>query len=373
MPRKRSWRNAVLGAGAVLAAWSAAAQQGGRVATTAEALVTSPVFYQGKHVAVRRETVENAGVTELARTAKPVAIYWREQPSGSADVEVRGEFWDLGRLQKDDARLAGVDLAPLLRATTNNEWPGRDHVFVILGASTADSPLPQEPSVRALALAPDHYDGKSVTILGRFRGANLFGDLPVPVAKSKWDFVIQSADAAIWVAGLRPRGKNFNLDPGARVDTGHWLQITGIVRNGDPLPWIEATAIAEGSAPTAEAVVEVPAPVVRQPSPSVVFSAPVEADTDVPRTGHVRVQFSRDMDPKSFAGQVKVSYVGGQGAATAPPFAVKYDEGTHAIEISFSAPLDPFRQVKLELLGGIVSAGDNQPLPPWSLTFTTGS
>jgi len=156
--RKRSWRNAVLGAGAALAAWSAAAQQGGRVATTADALTTSPVFYQGKHVAVRRETVENAGVTELARTAKPVAIYWREQPSGSPDVEIRGEFWDLGRLQKDDARLAGVDVGPLLRATTNGEWPGRDHVFVILGASTADSPFAAPASLIRLSVGIESVD-----------------------------------------------------------------------------------------------------------------------------------------------------------------------------------------------------------------------
>jgi hypothetical protein len=373
VPLRRNWRNAILGCGAVLAAWTAAAQPAARVATTAEALVAAPVFFQGKHIAVRRATVDNAGLTELAQTAKPVAVYWREQPSGGADTEIRGEFWDLGRLQKDDARLAGIDVGPLLQATNRGEWPARDRIFVILGATTADSPLPQEPSLRALALAADHYDGKSVTVIGRFRGANLFGDLPVPVAKCKWDFVIQSADAAIWVTGMRPRGKGFNLDPGARLDTGHWLQITGVVHNGDPLPWIEATAIAEGSAPTAEAIVEIPAAAVREPPPTIVFSAPVAADTDVERAAPVRIQFSRDMDPKSFAGQIKVSYVGGQGAATAPPFTFKYDEGTRALEITFGAPLDPFRQVKIELSNGIVSAGDNQPLAPWTLTFTTGA
>lgn len=373
MPLRRNWRSALLpGLSLVFSAWSTGAQPASRVATTADALVAAPVFFQGKHIAVRRATADNGGVTVLAQTSKPVAVYWREQPSGGADAEVRGEFWDLGRLQKDDGRLAGVDLGPLLQATNRGEWPARDRIFVILGATTADSPLPQDPSLRALALAPEHYDGKSVTVIGRFRGTNLFGDLPVPVAKSKWDFVIQSADASIWVTGMRPRGKGFNLDPSARVDTGHWLQITGIVRNGEPLPWIEASAIAEGSAPAAEAVVEIPTPEVREPAPSVVFSAPVQADTDIGRAAPVRIQFSRDMDPKSFAGQIKVSYVGGQAAATPPAFTFKYDEGTRALEIMFSAPLEPFRQVKVDLSNGIVSAGDNQPLAPWSLTFTTG-
>jgi Big-like domain-containing protein len=116
----------------------------------------------------------------------------------------------------------------------------------------------------------------------------------------------------------------------------------------------------------------IPAPAVREPAPTIVFSAPIEADTDIERTAHVRIQFSRDMDPKSFAGQIKVSYVGGQGAAAAPPFTFKYNDGAHALEITFGAPLDPFRQVRIDLSNGIVSAGDNQPLAPWSLTFTTG-
>jgi hypothetical protein len=373
VPRRRSWRNAlVLASIATGLSPAARAQPSARVATTAEALVAAPVFFQGKHIAVRRATVDHAGVTELAQTAKPVAVFWREQPSRSADVEIRGEFWDLGRLQKDDARLAGIDFGPLLQATTRGEWPPRDRVFVILDASTADSPLPDEPSVRALALAPDRYDGKSVTVVGRFRGANLFGDLPVPVAKGRWDFVIQSADGAMWVTGMRPRGKGFNLDPTARADTGHWLQITGVLRNGEPLPWIEATSLSEATAP-AEPVVEVPAPPIRQPGPTVVFSAPVEGDTDVDRTAPVRIQFSRDMDPKSFQNQIHVSYVGGQGAPTPPTFTFRYDDGTRALEIKFSAPLAPLRQVKVDLLTGIASAGDHQPLAAWSLTFTTGA
>jgi hypothetical protein len=373
VPPRRNWRNALLGVSLALACSAdASGQTSPRVATTAEALVAAPVFFQGKHVAVRRATVQNAGVTELADTAKPVAVFWREQPSSASDVEVRGEFWDLGRLPKDDPRLTGVDLAPLLQATNRGEWPPRDRVFVILNATTVESPLPSDPSVRTLALAPEHYDGKSVTVVGRFRGANLFGDLPVPVSKGRWDFVIESADGAIWVTGMRPRGKNFNLDPTARLDTGHWLQVTGIVRNGEPLPWIEATALAEAAAPT-EAVVEVPAPVIREPPPVVVFSAPVQADTDVVRNAPIRIQFSRDMDPKSFENQIRVAYVGGQGAAAPPPFTFKYDEGTRALEIKFNVPLDPFRQVKVDLLNGIVSAGDNQPIAQWSLTYTTGS
>ena len=112
-----------------------------------------------------------------------------------------------------------------------------------------------------------------------------------------------------------------------------------------------------------------------QPSPQVVFSTPTTDETDADRAGAIRIQFSRDMDGKTFSGRVKVSYTGPAppGAPPAPPsFTIRYLEGTRALEIKLSAPLDRFRVVKVDLLEGIASALDNQPLAPYSFTFTTG-
>ena len=110
------------------------------------------------------------------------------------------------------------------------------------------------------------------------------------------------------------------------------------------------------------------------PPPSVVFSAPLADETDAERTLPIRIQFSRDMDPKSFANHVRVTYAGPapQGAPAIPQMSVRYVEGTRALEIKPAAPLDRFRTVKVELLEGIVSNIDGQPLAPWSMTFTTG-
>ena len=98
-------------------------------------------------------------------------------------------------------------------------------MFVILGATFIREPRCRPaPTIRAIALAPEQFENRSVTLTGRFRGRNLYGDLPQGVAKSKWDFVLQSADAAIWVTGLRPKGKDFDLDASARGSTpaGGW-------------------------------------------------------------------------------------------------------------------------------------------------------
>jgi hypothetical protein len=300
-------------------------------------------------------------------------VLWREHGTGGLDAEIRGEFWDLGRLQPSDPRFSTIDFQPILNAVSHGEWPQRDSVFLILNATTAESPLPADATIRAIAIAPDHYEGQHVTIVGRFRGENLFGDLPQPVAKGRWDFVLQSADAAIWITGMRPRGRGFDLDPGRRLDTGQWLRVSGTVHGaGVPLPWVEATAIDTATEPK-ETTVEMPAaaPPPPQPPPAVIFSAPLQGDSDADPAEPVRVQFSRDMDPRSFKDHIRVAYVSPQ-AGQPPTFTWRYDEGTRGLQIKFSAPLARFTQVRVELLRGITSNIDGQALAPWTLTFTTG-
>jgi Bacterial Ig-like domain len=351
------------------------AQAPTRLATTAEALTGAPVFFHGKQIVVRRE-VEPAGqLMRLTGTAKPIFVFWRESPNVPRDAEIRGEFWDLGRLERNDSRFSNFNFEPILDSLPNRAWPAREQVFIITNATAIESPLPAEPSLRALALAPEKYIGKGVTVTGRFRGANLFADLPSGAGtKGRWDFVLQSADAAIWVTGVRPRGRGFDLDVNARMDAGRWLQIAGTLRRDGALPFVEATSIAEAKAPN-ETTVEItlPPPPPEVP-PTVVFSAPTAGETDAERAMPIRIQFSRDMDPKSFVNHVRVSYIGPAppGAPAIPSFTIRYIEGNHALEIKPSLPLDRYRVVKIDLVEGILSAIDNQPLAPWSLTFTTG-
>ncbi len=350
------------------------AQAPSRLATTPEALVASPVFFHGKQIAVRRDVEPAGALLKLAGTTKPVFVFWRDSPSAPRNSEVRGEFWDLGRLERTDSRFSNVNFQPILDAASNGQWPSREQVFLILNASTAESPLPAEPSIRALALAPDQYVGKGVTVTGRFRGANLYADLPHGAGtKGRWDFVLQSADAAIWVTGVRPRGKGFDFDINSRIDTGRWVEVAGTVRREGALAWIEANSIAAASAPT-EMAVEVSLPPPPQPRPEVVFSAPTAGETDAERAGPIRIQFSRDMDGRTFANRVRVSYTGAAAPDAPPPpaFTIRYVDGNRALEIRLAAPLDRFRTVKVELLEGILSNIDNQPLPPYTLTFTTG-
>lgn len=300
-------------------------------------------------------------------------MFSKDRLSGS-EGEVRGEFFDLGRIEQGDGRFAGYDFAPLLEATNQGRWPSRDQVYVILGASVMPSVPPRAPTLRAIALAPDAYVDREVRVIGRFKGRNLYGELPLALGKGKWDFVIQSAEGALWVTGVRPRGKDFDLDPSKRVDTGRFVEVTGVVKREGVTTYIEATAIKLAAAPEENAVeIELP-PRPPEPPPTVIFSAPIPDDVDVDRSLPVRIQFSRDVDPKTVRDRVKVSYVTEPGAPPAPPLpahSVNYLDATHAVEIRFAQPLERFQKVKVELLEGITSA-DGQSLKPWVLVFTTG-
>jgi hypothetical protein len=240
---------------------------------------------------------------------------------------------------------------------------------VIVDGAAAAEPM-NAPSVRHLALDPGRYIDQEVTVVGRFRGKNLYGDMPEAAGAGRYDFVLQSADASIWVTGRRPKGEGFDLNVDNRIDAGRWLEVAGVVKEERGMAVLEATAIRPGRPPAEsapEAVVKVP---VAMPPPEVVFSAPTQGETDVEPDARVRVQFSRDLKEESLKGGIAVAYA---GVAEPPPaFTVRYDAGRRVAEIAFAAPLSPFANVQVVLKETIV-ATDGQPLRPYTLAFTVGS
>jgi len=88
------------------------AQTPGRIATSPGALLASPVFFHGRQIVIRATVSESNGLTQVdmsgsaaaaAATSTPRAIYvlWKDRPSRT-EGEIRGEFWDIGRLRPDD-------------------------------------------------------------------------------------------------------------------------------------------------------------------------------------------------------------------------------------------------------------------------------
>jgi hypothetical protein len=129
----------------------------------------------------------------------------------------------------------------------------------------------------------------------------------------------------------------------------------------------------------AQAQVTTAAPVERRqgPAPSVIFSTPLEGDTDVPTDTMIRVQFSRNMDPESFIGRVRVSYPQGAPAVVSLDgsggleLETAYRGRNRVLEIRLAAPLAPFTPLQVDLFDGI-TASDGAELAPWSLSFFSG-
>ncbi len=328
------------------------AQAATRRLTTIDALRRFSSYFHLQNVVLRGELVEVAlpnavngstrpggGAIEASGTARRLAlrggdsemqVMLNDVAMVDGPVEVRAQLIDVGRLTPSDPRLGRYDNKP-----DPDHWPTPGEELILNVTSVVKAQSDSMPTIRSLALEPWRFDGQSVTVTGQFGGRNLFGDLPASPAKSKYDFVLKGAEGAVWVTGLRPKGKGFDLNVDARVDTSHWLQVTG--------------------------------------PGEVVFSSPTEGETGVSPTAPIRVQFSRGIDPATLSGNLRISYVG--GAAVSPDataVAWSYDAATRAVTARFSKPPEPFRTMKVEVVEG-VKTFDGAPVKPWSVTFSVGA
>lgn len=371
----------VAGAGVVSArAQSRGAPSTQRKATTVESLVSYPAFFHAQPVRVRGTIGERGDARVLTSRDRDVLLVGREAAGLSATshtVEVIGIFLDVGRLEQADPRLADFDATRLSQSRLDKAWPSIGELLVIVPSRVDDAATFPAPSVRALALDPVRYLDQVVTIRGRFRGRNLFGDQPNAPGQSRDEWIVQAADASVWVSGRKPKGQGFELSPESRMDTNVWLEVAGTVREDRGLVYLVATAVSTAPPPDetamAEPVVRVPT---RGPAPEIVFSTPTDGETDVPVGTRVRVQFSRDLSKESLAGHLRVWYVTptlGPNDLPAPPlqFAIAYLDGSRVIELRFAEPLERFRTVRVEFAEGIL-ATDGAPLAPTTLTFTLG-
>jgi hypothetical protein len=365
-----------------LAATVAAQPPAARRATNIEAILAFPDFFHGRSVmVVGNLATADTGETRLSDDTSSIRVVYKGHISDGLS-QVRGEFFDLGRIKPDDPRVTSLDVKNTFHVDPESgAWPRPGEVTAILANTIAPTSRPDAPSLRALVLFPGRYLDQKVTIVGQYAGRNLFGDLPDAPGRSQWDFVLRGPDAAIWITNIRPKGKDFDLALDRRIDTGRWLQVNGLVQQRRGLQWIQADAgsltsakaPAETTESTSEPVVRVPA----APPPEVVFSAPTQDEADVSMGTTVRIQISRDIDPATLKGNIHVSYQRvetverGEPVTPTAEFTASWSQMNRVLELKFTKPLERFRTVRVELTDGIKGT-DGQPLTPWTLTFATG-
>jgi len=97
-------------------------------------------------------------------------------------------------MKSDDPRLAAFDLNRR-SASIRMRVPRPGDVTAIIARPSAPASAPLSPTIRAIVLRPSRYLDQRVTITGPVLGRNLTGDLPDAPARSRYDFVLRSADA----------------------------------------------------------------------------------------------------------------------------------------------------------------------------------
>jgi hypothetical protein len=367
---------------------SAYAQTSNRHLTTIDALRRFSGYFHLQNVVLRGEFVEVAAPRSANGSTRPggatadVSVTGKRLALHSGDsemqvilndvnpmdgpVEVRGQLIDVGRLTAADPRLGRYENKP-----DPEHWPMPGEELVLSVTTVAKATSDSAATIRSIALEPWKYEGQTVTVTGQFGGRNLFGDVPAAPAKDKYDFVLRNPEGAVWVTGLRPKGKGFDLNVDARVDTSHWLQVSGVIKRDRALVVLEAKTISAAQPPAARVVAEEEPPPVKEPG-EVVFSSPTDGETNVSASAPIRVQFSRGVDPPTLNGRFRFSYVGGEAPSGTVGVEAAYDVGTHAVVLKLSKPLEPFRTVKIELMDG-VKTFDGAPMKPWSVTFSVGA
>jgi Bacterial Ig-like domain len=366
----------------MLLSTSLAAQPATRRATNLAALQAYPGFYHGRPIVVVGTVSVEQNQLRVSDDNASVRLLFKGNAPDGLD-EIRGEFWDVGRMKADDPRFTQYDLRTVFQIDPDGAWPKAGEVTAIVATAVTAATPPPAPSIRAIVLNPTRYLDQKVSITGQFSGRNLMGDMPEAPGKSRYDFVLRSVDAAIWVINMRPRmkdttGRDLELSLDARIDTNRWLSLRGTVQQGRGLLWIDAEAGSLSLArPPTETMTEEQVRVPAGPPPEVVFSAPTEEEVDVLSTTNVRIQFSRDLDQATFRNHVRVSYFQAQSAERGEPdtpqveFTTRYNPANRVLEIRFPKPLERFRTLKVELLDGILGT-DAQALKPWTLTFSIG-
>jgi hypothetical protein len=232
-----------------------------------------------------------------------------------------------------------------------------------------DIPSGSTVDLRDLVSNPDPYIDKRIEVIGKFRGNNIYGDLSMRSKKTPRDFIIKVADAAIWVTGKRSRGKDFELNPRMRRDTGKWLKVTGMPWMEDGMVYLKAEKLELAPKPEdpelepiEDEVAELEERKRNQPPPEVAFAVPLDGERDIPMSSDFRIQFTNDMNVASFDRNIDLLYADDDGMSNPfPDMQIRYEKADRILVVLPGKILEPSKEVLLILYNGIVDT-NGKPL-----------
>lgn len=227
------------------------------------------------------------------------------------------------------------------------------HVLTVASVEPAvESEAEASSTIESITTAPPP-PRVAVRIIGQFRGANSFGDLPL-AGRREHGWVIKDGAFAVWVIGKPPAGQGFKLESGNRADSQAWLAVTGTVEEIRGTVYLRANKVELVPAPLTGRVEETRvARLISSTPPAIAFVAPVPDVEEASPEQQFVVRFSKRMKEGSFDGRVLMRYA---DAPTSPFPAVSvtyYPDRTNSIMVDPGVVLDAGRTVELVLQPGI--------------------
>ena len=117
-----------------------------RHATTLDALDRHPFFFHGQEIIVVTEATSEQVLTWLVNADDSVRLLALDVPPPPDGVrerlEVIGTFYDVGRLDEGDQRLAGLPIRRLSEELLRKPWPGIGELPVIVAVSSQPASRP---------------------------------------------------------------------------------------------------------------------------------------------------------------------------------------------------------------------------------------
>ena len=240
-------------------------------------------------------------VDEFTLRSHPILRNYPYDPSWSDSMDMRTEGF-LAIVAVTPIR-ATEDLSSKREREAKAEMAVGDAIKIEAGSAPA-------VDIAELVDDPDPWLSRRIEVIGKFRGNNLFGDLSIKDKKTPRDFVIKTAEDAIWITGMRPAGNGFRFDPKRRRDTGKWLRVYGRPWTDGGMVYLRAERIELTDPPDDESLEPVDIRVAEKEareaeitSPRVVFSLPLDGEREIPLDSEFRVQFSNRMAATSFTPQ----------------------------------------------------------------------
>jgi Bacterial Ig-like domain len=315
---------------------------------TVEQLLAAPADYEGRAVMLRGRFTRGRTRDEFRIGTDPQALRVEPSTAIAARVRARAPGWS-----GQEVEVVGV----LLRER-RDDTDARRYVLRFWQYH-AQSPPPRETldapvmSLEDLVYSGGKADGRTVRVVGQFRGSNLHGDLPPVSRQGETDWVIKDAFYAVWITGHGADGDGFQLDAQALEDQENWVEVVGRPDTKDGITYLKAQRVALTDAPQGVSARSTPARnALAAIPPAVVFTLPVNGEEGAPADVRPVVQFNKSMDERSFTGRVRLRMADAPGDAEDVRLA--YDEAKHALVVEPARPLPAGRELVLELMDGII-------------------